>query len=82
MVIMGDFSNDLLKYIIRQEVERTISETENNAADKVESLSIKILEEIVEILKNHELSDFDIVENIVCIMEKYEIDCGTCHDFG
>ena len=79
---MGDFSNDLLKYIIRQEVERTISETENNAADKVESLSIKILEEIVEILKNHELSDFDIVENIVCIMDKYEIDCGVCHDFG
>ena len=79
---MGDFSNDLLKYIIRQEVERTISETENNAADKVESLSIKILEEIVEILKNHELSDFDIVENIVCIMDKYEIDCGVCHEFG
>ncbi len=79
---MGDFSNDLLKYIIRQEVERAIIETEYNIADKIKFLSTEILKEIVAVLKSCELSDFDIVENIVCILEKYEIDCGTCHDFG
>ncbi len=79
---MSCLNNELLKYIMRQEAELAINETKVNIENELNSLSTGILEEIITVLKNHELSDFDIVENIVCIMEKYDIDCGVCHDFG
>ena len=79
MIVMTGLNDELLKYVIRQEVEQAMNK---NIEAKLNNLSIKILEEIIVVLKNRELSDFDIVENIVCVLEKYEIDCGPCHDFG
>ncbi len=42
--------------------------------------AIKALAEIQSVLKE-DISDFDTVEKIVCIFEKYKIDAGPCHDF-
>ena len=41
-----------------------------------------ILSEIKKIISNENISDFDAIEQIVIIFEKYGIDAGTRHDFG
>ena len=40
-----------------------------------------MLVEIQNIIKNDKYSDFEIVEKIVCVFEKFKIDFGGCHDF-
>ena len=51
-------------------------------ADKIaNTTAISALAEIQQCLKNDELSDFDVVENIVLIFEKYNIDFIPRHDF-
>lgn len=48
-----------------------------------DTISTKALSDIQQVLKHSEnKSDFDIVEEIVCIFEKYNINAGNCHDFG
>ena len=47
-----------------------------------QTTAINALSEIQEVIKNEEISDFDAMEMIVCIFEKYEIDAGPRHDFG
>ena len=79
---MSHIYDELCRDIIRQEIEAAVTKSEDSITDKVNSLATEILEEILVVLHNCELSDFDIVERIVCIMEKYDIDCGICHDFG
>ena len=40
-----------------------------------------MLSEIQKVIKNEAYSDFEAIEEIVCIFEKYDIDFGNCHDF-
>ena len=51
---------------------------ENEIADTV---AIKVLSEIRSVIATKTLSDFEAVEEIICIFEKYDIDCGARHDF-
>ncbi len=46
--------------------------------------SAKALHEIQLVLlsADYSTSDFEIVEKIVCIFEKYGLDAGCCHDMG
>jgi len=72
---------ELLKKYISDYVSENISDfliDENKIATTV---AIEILSQIQSILKNSDYSDFEIVEEIVCIFEKYKIDAGGCHDF-
>lgn len=80
---MNSLYNDLLSYIIQEEVKKAIGNMETDIKSKTKLLAIEILTEIQTVLARHyELSDFQIVEKIVCIMERDKIDCGACHDFG
>ena len=40
-----------------------------------------MLSEIQKVIQNESYSDFDAIEEIVCIFEKYNIDSGFRHDF-
>ena len=40
-----------------------------------------MLYEIQNVIKNEDYSDFEAIEQIVCIFEKYNIDFGVRHDF-
>ena len=51
---------------------------ENKIAD---TKATEILGEIQEILKNGEEDDFLIVEEIVSLFIRHNIDTGGCHDF-
>lgn len=46
-----------------------------------DTIAIKALSEIQEVLNNYEYNDFEIVEKIVCIFEKYDLSSGSAHDF-
>lgn len=50
--------------------------------DMVDSTAVCILEEIKQIIQNDNIEDnFDVVEEIVCVFEKYNIYAGGRHDF-
>lgn len=44
--------------------------------------AIQVIFEVKMALWNEKHSDFEIVEEIVEIFEKYGLDTGGCHDFG
>ena len=46
-----------------------------------DTIAIKALSEIQEIIHNEKKSDFEIVDEIVYVFEKYNIDFGGCHDY-
>ena len=52
-------------------------------ADKItDTTAINALSEIRCVIQNDTLSDFETVERIICIFEKYNIIAGDRHDFG
>jgi len=80
---MNSISRELLSYVIKNEVQNTLADIDDKIINKLHSLSTEILEDIKTVLSQHyKLSDFEMIEKIVVIFEKYNIDCGSCHDFG
>ena len=43
--------------------------------------AILILNQIKKVISDDSLSDFDAIEEVVCILEDNNIDCGSRHDF-
>ena len=72
---------ELLKTHISDFINSRIEYFEIDADDIANTVAIKILAEIQEIIKNDSYSDFERIEEIVCVFEKYKIDFGNCHDF-
>ncbi len=72
---------ELLKTHISDFINSRIEDFEIDADDIANTVAIKILAEIQEIIKNDSYSDFELIEEIVCVFEKYKIDFGNCHDF-
>ena len=72
---------ELLKKYIADFINICIDDFEIDADKIADSVAISVLSEIQDIIKNNNCSDFEIVEKIVCVFEKYNIDFGGCHDF-
>lgn len=53
-----------------------------DAKKKVNTKAVQILQEIQDVLACESKSDFDVVEEIVCIFEKHHISVMGRHDFG
>ena len=62
-------------------IKMRLRDIELDAEPIIESKSLSALAEIQQVIQNDTLSDFEMVEEIVCIFEKYNIDAGGCHDF-
>ena len=70
---------ELLKTIISEAIDEN---SELLGVDEVyDSTAVEMIKEIQQILINKD-DDFEIVEDIVCVFEKYNISAGTFHDFG
>lgn len=72
--------------LIKDEIEDVLIKHLHNVALTDDTIATKALKEIQSVLKrgnvvNGYKSDFEIVEDIVCIFEKYNINTGGCHDF-
>ena len=72
---------ELLKSYIKDYIDNNLQDFEIDASEIADSKAINILAEIQNIIRNENYSDFDVVEKIVCIFEKYGIDAGFRHDF-
>lgn len=72
---------ELLKTHISDFINSRIEDFEIDADDIANTVAIKILAEIQEIIKNDSYSDFERIEEMVCVFEMYKIDFGNCHDF-
>ena len=52
-------------------------------ADQItDTAAIAMWSEIQKIIQDVEISDFDAIEKIVILFEKYYVDAGARHDFG
>ncbi len=72
---------ELLKNYITDIINGQICDFEIDDDKIADTTAIKALAEIQEVIMNENLSDFDAVEKIVCIFEKYHLDFGGRHDF-
>ena len=76
-----DIKVELLKRELIRKINEELDDFEIDATQIADTTAIKMLREIQQILKADE-DDFMIVEKIVLLFEKYNIDCSPCHDFG
>ena len=67
---------ELCEYIIRNLKNSNIDYNKI-----IQTKAVNALNEIKTVIQNTELDDFEIVEGIICIFEKYNIDVGSQHDF-
>ena len=72
---------ELLKGYISDFVKSRIEDFVIDASEIANTTAIKMLAEIQAAIKNENYSDFEIVDEIVCIFGKYKIDFGSCHNF-
>lgn len=74
---------ELLKVFISDFINCHIDDILEVDADEIaNSVAIKVLGEIQEIIKDDELDDFMKVDEIVSLLNDYKIKTGGCHDFG
>ena len=72
---------ELLKGYLSDSICNYIDSMDFDAGKIADTLAICILSEIHSIIINDKLSDFEMVEEIVSIFERYSISAGACHDF-
>ena len=71
---------ELLKNYISHYVNQHINDFEIDADKITHSVAVKALSEIQNILQSDNY-DEEIVEQIVAIFEKYNLDFGSCHNY-
>ena len=76
-----NINTELLKKYVADLITNQITIPEFEAIDIIESSAAKILSEIQEIIKTIEYDDFQAVEEIICLLERNNLDCGGRHDF-
>lgn len=76
-------SEELLCQSIGKNVLSMLEFCREEFIETADTKAVEVLEKIKAVLHRHEeLSDFEIVDEIVEIFIKYNIDIGGCHDFG
>lgn len=73
---------ELLGNVLSEAIKQYLLNSNINYDVIADTVSIKVLSEIQQILKNDCISDFDAIEQIICVFEKYNLDFGSRHDFG
>ena len=72
---------ELLKNHITDYINYRLEDFDIDASEIANTTAIRALGEIQKVIMTEQFSDFEMVEEIVCIFEKYKIDAGDCHDF-
>ncbi len=76
-----DIKLELLSGAICDAVKENMNTLNIDASQIVDSKAIKILGEVKDVLHNENLDDFEMIDEIINIFCKYNIDIGGCHDF-
>lgn len=72
---------ELLRGYISDFINSNLEDFEMDASKIADTTAIQVLRETQKVIHDEKYSDFDAIEEIVCIFEKYEIDAGFRHDF-
>ena len=72
---------ELLRNYISDFIKCRVEDFEIDASQIADTTAVQMLNEIQKVIKDENYSDFEAVEEIVCIFEKYNIDFGSRHDF-
>ena len=72
---------ELIKGYIADTICSQLTDFEIDEDMIADSRAILILDAVRNILCREELSDFEIVDEIVMLFNRCNIDCGSCHDF-
>ena len=81
MNIDKDIKLELLKSEIADIVISKIGKLDIDADKIADTVAISMLQEILSVIKDDTLSDFDMVDRIVTVFENKNISTGNCHDF-
>lgn len=76
-----NIKTELLKEYIADYINNHIEDFEIDANKITNTVAINILAEIQKIIKNNNYSDFEMIEEIVKVFEKYKLDFGSCNYF-
>ena len=76
-----DIKLELLKSSIADLVTSNIENLDIDVDKIADTVAISMLQEILSVIKDDTLSDFEIVERIVIIFENKNISTDLCHDF-
>ena len=78
-----DIKLELLSWAISDAIQSVIKYIHIETNDAMNTLALVVLQEIQLILKNQDIEDdFDVVEEIVRVFEKYHLSTGFMHDFS
>lgn len=73
---------ELIKGYIAEVICSQMADFEIDEENIADTRAILILSEIQKVLyEDDKLSDFEMIERIVSIFDRYNIDFGSCHDF-
>lgn len=73
---------ELFALAISEAINSHIKYIDINADEIVNSTALKALNEISLVIQNPKIeNDFDVVDEIIHILDKYNIDTGFRHDF-
>lgn len=76
-----NIKTELLKGYISDFINNNIEDFEIDASKIADTTAIQMLREIQKVIHDEKHSDFDAIEEIVCIFERYKIDAVFRHDF-
>ncbi len=77
-----DLNQELLVWAIADEIKDAIRNIYIDGNDRITSVALTVLNEIKYVIRDEKIEDdFDVVEEIVRIFEKYNISAGIRHDF-
>lgn len=72
---------ELIANEICEAVIKSIEKIDIDINSITQTTAISALAEIQECIKNNEISDFEVIEKIILIFDKYHISSGARHDF-
>jgi len=72
---------ELIKGYIADAVCSQLTDFEIDEDKVADSRATLILDAVREILIRDELDDFQMIDEIVSLFNRCNIDCGNCHDF-
>lgn len=71
----------LLRAYVSDFIKHRLDDMVVDSNEIVNTVAIDALSEIQKIIQDDTYSDFDAIEEIVCVFEKYQISAGVRHDF-
>ena len=72
----------LLYNTLAELIVKKLRKTNLDFTEIADTAAISVLSEIQKCVKDDSLDDFDAMERIVSILEKFNISSGNRHDFG